>query len=85
MERSKLPGKSISGSKVPALLTKSFAAVSPKHAFAAHNINVTPEAPVKKEAIRQSDCLTSEKENAVDWDFWLTPEALSGEGPPPFG
>ncbi|KAJ5654785.1 hypothetical protein N7490_001788 [Penicillium lividum] len=70
---------------VPEMERSKLPAVSPKHAFAAHNINVTPEAPVKKEAIRQSDCLTSEKEDAVDWDFWLTPKALSGEGPPPFG
>lgn len=85
MEQSKLSGKSMSGSQVPALLTKSLAAVSPKHAFAAQNVNVTPKAPVKKQAICKSDCVQAEKEDAVDWDIWLTPEVLSGEGPPPFG
>lgn len=85
IDRSKLPGKYINGSKVPILLTKYLAAVSPKHAFAAQNINTPAEAPVQKQAICKCDFLQSEKEDAVDWDFWLTPEVLSGEGPPPFG
>ncbi|KAJ5653028.1 hypothetical protein N7490_000031 [Penicillium lividum] len=59
-------------------------AVSLKHSFAAQNVKVTPEAPVKKVAICQSDCLQSEKEDVVDWDFWLIPEFFSEEGPPPF-
>ena len=84
MDRSKLPGRSISGSKVPTLLTKFLAAFPPTHLVAAQNVNVPPEAPVKT-VICQSDCLQSEKEDAVDWDLWLTPEALRGEGPPPFG
>jgi hypothetical protein len=72
-------------SELPALLIKPPAAVSPKHSFAAQNVNVPSEAPVKKQAICKFDCLQSETEDAVDWDFWLTPEVLSGEGPPPFG
>ena len=84
MERSELPGKSISGSKVPALLIAPPAAVSAKHLCAAQNVNVTPKSPIKEE-IRQSDCPEFEEEDAVDWDSWLTPEVLSGEGPPPSG
>ncbi|KAJ5752682.1 hypothetical protein N7520_009599 [Penicillium odoratum] len=60
-------------------------AVSLKHSFAAQNVHVPPEAPVKTQAICKTDCLQAEKEDAVDWDFWLTPEVLSGEGPPHFG
>ncbi|KAJ5655050.1 hypothetical protein N7490_002053 [Penicillium lividum] len=74
MDQSKLPGKSSSGSKVPALLTKCLATFSFKHSFAAENVNVPPEAPVKKQAICKPDCLQAEKEDAVDWDFWLTPK-----------
>ena len=85
VDRSKLPGKSIRGSRVLALLTNCLAAFLFKHSFPAENVNFPSEAPVKKQAICKSDCLQSEKEDAVDWDFWLTPEALSGEGPPPFG
>ncbi|KAJ5655038.1 hypothetical protein N7490_002041 [Penicillium lividum] len=60
-------------------------AVSLKHSFAAENVNVPQEALVKTHSICKSDYPQSEKEDAVDWDFWLNPEALSGEGPPPFG
>ncbi|KAJ5938348.1 hypothetical protein N7466_001482 [Penicillium verhagenii] len=67
------------------MLTKPLIVFSPRNAFAAHNFNVTQEAPVKKEAIHQSDFLQSETEDVVDWDFWLTPEVLSGEGSPSFG
>lgn len=85
MDRSKLPGKSISGSRVPALLTNCLAAVPLKHLFAVENVNVPPKASVKTHAICNSDNPQSEKEDAVDWDFWLNPEVLSGEGPPRFG
>ncbi|KAJ5936543.1 hypothetical protein N7466_002993 [Penicillium verhagenii] len=74
----------MTGRTVAAVLTKPLRVFSPRNAFAAHNFNVTQEAPVK-EAIHHSDCLQSEKEDVVDWDFWLTPKVLSGEGPPPFG
>lgn len=67
MNRSKLPGKSISGGKVPNLLIKLLAAFPPKHSFAAQNVSVPPEAPVKTHAICKSDCLQYEKEDAVDW------------------
>ncbi|KAJ5938499.1 hypothetical protein N7466_001633 [Penicillium verhagenii] len=70
---------------VPEMERSKLPVISPRNVFAAHNVNVTAEAPIKKEAISQSDCLQSENEDAVDWDFWLTPEVLSGEGPPPFG
>ena len=85
IDPSKLPGKSINGSKVPVLLTKFLAVVSFKHSFAAENVNAPPEVPVKMQAICKHDFLQCEKEDAVDWEFWLTPEVLSGEGPPPFG
>ncbi|KAJ5982633.1 hypothetical protein N7451_012733 [Penicillium sp. IBT 35674x] len=35
--------------------------------------------------IHKTHCPEMEKEDPVDWDSWLTPEALSGEAPPPFG
>ena len=85
MDRSKLPVKSISGSRVLALLTTCLVAVPLKHLFSAENVNARSEAPVKTHAICRSDYSQSEKENGVDWDFWLNPEALSGEGPPPLG
>jgi hypothetical protein len=74
MDQSKLPGKTFSVSKAPGLLTNCLAAVPLKHSFAAQNVNVPPEAPVKKQAICKSDCLQPEKQDAVDWDFWLTPK-----------
>lgn len=74
IDPSKLPGKSINGGKVPVLLTKFLAVVSFKHSFAAENVNAPPEAPVKMQAICRHDCLQFEKEDAVDWEFWLTPK-----------
>jgi len=85
MERSELPGKSISGSKVPALLIKPPAAVSPNPPHPVQKPEVVPKSPSKNDEICQPDSPDFEKEDAVDWNFWLTPEALSGEGPPPFG
>ncbi|KAI1828897.1 hypothetical protein CBS147337_10294 [Penicillium roqueforti] len=78
-----MPGQELVA--VPEMDRSKLPAFPPKHSFAAQNVNVPPEAPVKTHAICKSDCLQSEKEDAVDWDLWLTTEALRGEGPPPFG
>jgi hypothetical protein len=61
------------------------AAVSPNLPCPVQTAEVAPKSPSKNERICQPDSPELEKEDAVDWDFWLTPEALSGEGPPPFG
>ncbi|KAJ5938425.1 hypothetical protein N7466_001559 [Penicillium verhagenii] len=58
--------------------------VSPNPPGAAQTTEVTPNSPSNDEFC-QADFPEFEKEDAVDWDSWLTPEALSGEGPPRFG
>jgi len=69
---------------MPSLLMKCPAAVSSNLPCPVQTAEVTPKSPSRDE-LRQADFPKFGKEDAVDWDSWLTPEALSGEGPPPFG
>jgi hypothetical protein len=64
---------------------KFLAAVSPKPPYAVEKAEVVPKSLSKNDKICQSDVPDFEKDGAVDWNFWLTPEALGGDGPPPFG
>ncbi|KAJ5654854.1 hypothetical protein N7490_001857 [Penicillium lividum] len=59
-------------------------AASPNPLCLVQTAEATPKSPSNDETC-QADFPDFEKEDAVDWNFWLTPEALSGEGPPPLG
>lgn len=67
---------------MPALFTKCLAAVFHQSTCAIQKKPVAPNSPTTEE-IRHPGISELGKEDPVDWDFWLTPEALSGEGPPP--
>ncbi|KAJ5982795.1 hypothetical protein N7451_012895 [Penicillium sp. IBT 35674x] len=58
-------------------------AVSPNPPYPVQKPEVVPKCPSKNDEICQPDSPDFEKEDVVDWNFWLTPEALRGEGPPP--